>query len=140
MILIPPTHGRAAFRVAVPRSDLEEVDRETLRETLVEKIHRTFQEHFGSDAPEGWVKIEETYPPGDDEVVLQVEATAPTRSRVALVRGQRREFEVPVSTRSQIPIVANPYVYGIDNPYRRRDHLLVFQGWDAETGLMVFDR
>lgn len=67
-------------------------------------------------------------------------ANAPERSRVFLDghRGQVRTVQIPVTTQSRIPIVLQRYRY--EDPFDRPERYLTFKGWDAETGLMVFDR
>ena len=85
-----------------------------------------------------WLSWETVETP--DEVDVRLSAEAPTRAREVLTPGGARTFQIPVSTESRIPIVPNPYIYGTDTPFRRDDHVLTFAGWDAETGLMVFDR
>ena len=138
MTLIPPTHGRAGVRSINSREYLAAVGEDAVRRAMVADLNRLFQDELGVDVPEAWLSWEAVEAPGEVDVRLRAEA--PTRAREVLTLGEVRTFQIPVSTESRIPIVPNPYVYGIDNPFRRDDHVLTFAGWDAETGLMVFDR
>lgn len=138
MNLIPPTHGRAGVRSITSRAYLDAVGEDAVRRGMAAELNRHFRDEFGVDAPEAWLSWEVVDTPV--EVDIRLSAKAPTRAREALALGEVRTFQIPVSTESRIPIVQNPYVYGIDNPFRRDDHVLTFAGWDAETGLMVFDR
>lgn len=138
MNLIPPTHGRAGVRSINSRRYLDQVGEDAVRRRMVSDLNRHFRDELGVDAPEAWLSWETVETP--DEVDVRLSATAPTRAREVLAPGGARTFQIPVSTESRIPIVLNPYTYGTDNPFRRDDHVLTFKGWDAETGLMVFDR
>ena len=138
MTLIPPTHGRAGVRSINSRKYLAAVGEDAVRRGMVANLNRHFRDEFGVDAPEAWLSWETVETP--DEVDIRLSAEAPTRAREALALGEVRAFQIPVSTESRVPIVPNPYAYGIDTPFRRDDHVLTFAGWDAETGLMVFDR
>ena len=136
MTLIPPTHGRAGVRSIISREYLAAVGEDAVRRAMVADLNRLFQDEFGVDAPEAWLSWETVEAP--DEVDVRLSATAPTRAQEVLTPGGVRTFTIAVTTGSQIPIVPRPYHF--DNPYRHPDHYLTFKGWDAETGLMVFDR
>ena len=138
MILIPPTHGRAGVRSINSREYLDRVGADAVRRGMAADLNRLFQDELGVDAPEAWLSWETVETP--DEVDVRLSATAPTRATEVLTPGGVRTFTIAVTTESRIPIVLNPYAYGIDTPFRRDDHVLTFAGWDAETGLMVFDR
>ena len=140
MILIPPTHGRAGVRSISSREYLDRVGADAVRRGMAADLNRLFQDELGVDAPEAWISWEVIETP--DAVDVRLSAEAPTRARTYLdaLRGSVRTVPIAVTHESRIPIVANPYPYGTDNPYRRDDHVLTFAGWDAETGLMVFDR
>lgn len=142
MNLIPPTHGRAGVRSINSREYLDRVGEDAVRREMVSDLNRHFQAEIGVDAPRAWLSWEVVETPGTDEVDVRLSAEAPTRARTYLdaLRGSVRTVPIAVTHESRIPIVANPYPYGTDNPYRRDDHVLTFAGWDAETGLMVFDR
>ena len=140
MNLIPPTHGRALVQRAVARELLVDNAEKRLRERMLDEMNRLYREEFGAPAPRAWISWEVIETP--DEVDVRLSAEAPTRARTYLdaLRGSVRTVPIAVTHESRIPIVANPYPYGTDNPFRRDDHVLTFAGWDAETGLMVFDR
>ena len=140
MILIPPTHGRASVRTVSAREYLVAVGEDAVRREMLDDLNRLFQDEFGAPAPRAWISWEVIETP--DAVDVRLSAEAPTRARTYLdaLRGSVRTVPIAVTHESRIPIVANPYPYGTDNPYRRDDHVLTFAGWDAETGLMVFDR
>lgn len=142
MILIPPTHGRAGARQTVARELLVDNAEKRLRERMIDEMNRLYREEFGADVPEAWLSWELIPRDPAYEMEFRLRAEAPTRSNTFLDarRGIARTVPIAVTTSSQIPIVTNPYRYADDNPYRRSDHVLTFQGWDAETGLMVFDR
>lgn len=142
MILIPPTHGRAGVRRVVARELLVDNAEKRLRERMLDEMNRLYREEFGADAPEAWLSWESLPRDSTYEMEFRLSAEAPTRARTYLdaLRGSVRTVPIAVTHESRIPIVANPYPYGTDNPYRRDDHVLTFAGWDAETGLMVFDR
>lgn len=140
MKLIPPSHGRAGVRALQPRRYIERVGEERVKETMRRDLDRVFQEEFGVDAPEDWLTWEILDTPAPDEVDIRLSAVGPTRSNVFydVRRNQARTVAVPVTTESSIPIVPSPYHF--DNPYVDPRHHLTFKGWDAETGLMAFDR
>ena len=136
MNLIPPTHGRAGVRSINSRRYLDQVGEDAVRRGMVANLNHLFQDELGVDAPEAWLSWETVETP--DEVDVRLSATAPTRATEVLTPDGIRTLAIAVTTESQIPIV--PSLYRFDNPYRRPDHHLTFKGWDAETGLMVFDR
>lgn len=138
MNLIPPTHGRAGVKKISARTYLEQIGEERVKETMRKDLNRVFQEELGVDAPEGWLYFEVLDHAGDVEIRLSAEAPTQARTVRLATTGEVRTFEVPVSTQSSIRIVTSPYNF--DNPYIDPKHHLTFKGWDAETGLMVFDR
>src|SRR5699024_11710965 len=131
---------RAGVRRVVARELLVDNAEKRLRERMLDEMNRLYREEFGAPTPRAWISWEVIETP--DEVDVRLSAEAPTRARTYLdaLRGSVRTVPIAVTHESRIPIVANPYPYGTDNPYRRDDHVLTFAGWDAETGLMVFDR
>ena len=136
MTLVPPTHGRAGVRSINSRVYLAAVGEERLRQQMLSQMNRVFQDELGVDVPEAWLSWEIVESP--NEVDVRLSATAPTRAQEVLTPSGVRTFTIALTTGSQIPIV--PRAYHFDNPYRHPDHYLTFKGWDAETGLMVFDR
>ena len=142
MILIPPTHGRAGVQQTVARELLVDNAEKRLRKKMLDEMNRLYQEEFGADVPEAWLSWESIPRDATYEMKFRLRAEAPARGRTYFdaLRGVVRTVPIALTTSSSVPIVANPYVYGIDAPYRRGDHVLTFAGWDAETGLMVFDR
>lgn len=142
MDLIPPTHGRAGVRTVSAREYLVAVGADAVRQTMLDDLNRLFQDEFGVDAPRAWISWEVIDTPGTGEVDIRLSADAPLQASTVWLAplGEARTVPVPVTDKSRIPIVQSPYAYGIDNPFRRDDHVLTFKGWDAETGLMVFDR
>ena len=142
MNLIPPSNGRAEVRRIDAQEAIAAVGEEAVREQLLDEMDSLFRREVGATAPREWLSWFVT-PSADGlrtEVLLTAEAPTRARTYFDAPRGAVRTVPIALTTRSSIPIVANPYVYGIDNPYRRTDHVLTFAGWDAETGLMVFDR
>lgn len=142
MILIPPTHGRAGVRQTVARGLLGGGAEKRLRERMLDEMNRLYQEEFGADVPEAWLSWESTPHDPTYEMEFRLLAEAPTRATTFIDarRGTARTVQISVTTRSKIPIDPTSYRYEDSNPFRRDDHVLTFQGWDAETGLMVFDR
>ena len=139
MILIPPTHGRAGVRTINAREYLAQLGEEGIRQQMLYSMNRLYQDEFGADVPESWLSWELIESP--TEVDIRLEASAPRRAQTFLDarRGTARTVAVSVTTESRVPIVHPSYRYD-ENPFRRDDHVLTFAGWDAETGLMVFDR
>ena len=142
MNLVPPTHGRALVQRTVARELLVDNAEKRLREQMLDEMDSLFRREIGATAPREWLSWERVPRDPTYEMEFRLRAEAPTRARSYFdaLRGAVRTVPIAVTTSSSIPIVSNPYVYGIDNPYRRADHVLTFAGWDAETGLMVFDR
>lgn len=137
MKLIPPTHGLAVVRRTVPHEGITPALEETARRVMLESMNRLFQKKFGTNAPEAWLSWDVV---GGGEIRLSAEAPSTARRYFDALRNSVRRVPVPVSLESRIPIVASSYRYDDANPFRRDDHVLTFQGWDGETGLMVFDR
>ena len=140
MILIPPTHGRGAARLRVPAAEIVDRGEGVFRAEVLNSLNRIFREEFGVDAPESWIQWEAVDSPWSDDTEIRVEAIAPTTANVVRVPGGTRAFVIPVTTESRIPIVNKPHRIVDGDAYLRADHALTFKGWDAETGLMVFDR
>lgn len=140
MKLIPPSHGRAGVRTINAREYLAQMGEEAIRQQMRYSMNRLFQDEFGTDVPEAWLSWELIEAP--TEVDIRLEANAPLRSQTFIDgrRGIARTVPIALTTESRVPIVTSPYHYADDNPFRRDDQVLTFQGWDAETGLMVFDR
>lgn len=142
MILIPPTHGRAGVRTINAREYVLQLGEEGIRQQMLYSMNRLFQDEFGADVPEAWLSWEVVDTPGTGEVDIRLAAEAPLRANTVWLAplGEARTITVPVTDQSRIPIVQSPYRYADDNPFRKSNHVLTFAGWDAETGLMVFDR
>lgn len=143
MKLIPPDRGRFRVKVRLEAAEAAAEEDDRIETHLIRKIDRFSRDELGvHTVPRDWLAFERFDLPEDGTVEFRLEATAPTRSRTVLLPslGQERTFQIPVSTKSPIPIVPSPYRYADTNPYRRADHVLTFKGWDGETGLMVFDR
>lgn len=142
MKLIPPSHGRAGVRTISAREYLIAVGEDAVRQKMFDDLNRLFRDEFGADVPRAWLSWEVIDTPGTGEVDIRLSADAPLQANTVWLAplGEARTVQVAVTDKSRIPIVQNPYAYGVDNPFRRDDHVLTFKGWDAETGLMVFDR
>lgn len=142
MNLIPPSNGRAEVRRIDAQEAIAAVGEEAVREQLLGEMDSLFRREVGATVPREWLTWTVSHSPNGLQTEVLLVAEAPTRANTFLDarRGIARTVPIAVTTASQIPIVTNPYRYADDNPYRRSDHVLTFQGWDAETGLMVFDR
>ena len=135
MNLVPPTHGRALVQRTVAREILVDNAEKRLREQMLDEMDSLFRREVGATAPREWLSWERLPRDSTYEMEIRLLAEAPTRARSYFdaLRGVVRTVPIALTTTSSIPIVSNPYVYGIDNPYRRTDHVLTFKGWDAET-------
>ena len=142
MNLIPPTHGRALVQRTVARERFLDGAEERFREQMLGEMDSLFRREVGATAPREWLSWEKEPRDPTYEMELRLRAEAPTRSRTFIDahRGITRTNPIALTTESRIPIVPTTYRYEDTNPFRRPDHVLTFAGWDAETGLMVFDR
>ena len=142
MNLVPPTHGRALVQRTVAREILVDNAEKRLREQMLDEMDSLFRREVGATAPRAWLTWSVSHSANGLRTEVLLTADAPLRSnRYFDARRQEvRTVPIAVTTESKIPIVPNSYRYADDNPFRRDDHVLTFKGWDAATGLMVFDR
>ena len=142
MILIPPTHGRAGVRRVVARELLGDKVEKRLREQMLDEMNRLYQEETGADAPEAWLSWERIPRNPTYEMEFRLRAEAPTRSQTYFdaLRNVVQTVPTTLTSKSRIPIVPTTYRYKATEASPRDVHFLTFKGWDAKTGLMVFDR
>ena len=140
--LLPPSNGRAEVRRIDAQEAIAAVGEEAVREQLLDEMDSLFRREVGATAPRAWLTWTVSHSPNGLQTEVLLVAEAPTRANTFLDarRQEVRTVPIAVTTESKIPIVPNSYRYADDNPFRRDDHVLTFQGWDAATGLMVFDR
>ena len=140
--LLPPSNGRAEVRWVDAQEAIDAVGEEAVREQLLDEMDSLFRREVGATAPREWLTWSVSHSANGLRTEVLLTADAPLRSnRYFDARRQEvRTVPIAVTTESKIPIVPNSYRYADDNPFRRDDHVLTFKGWDAETGLMVFDR
>ena len=142
MNLVHPTQGRAEVRRIDAQEAIDAVGEEAVREQLLDEMDSLFRREVGATAPREWLTWSVSHSANALRTEVLLTADAPLRSnRYFDARRQEvRTVPIAVTTESKIPIVPNSYRYADDNPFRRDDHVLTFKGWDAATGLMVFDR
>lgn len=142
MNLIPPTHGRAEVRRTFEKEAVAAIGGEAVCQQLLRDMDSIFHREVGATAPREWLRWLISHSPAGAQVDVSLKAEAPTRGRTYLdaFRGVVRAAPLALTTESQIPIVPSSYRYENPAPFRRADHVLTFAGWDADTGLMVFDR
>lgn len=142
MNLVPPTHGRALVQRTVAREILVDNAEKRLREQMLDEMDSLFRREVGATAPREWLSWERLPRDSTYEMEIRLLAEAPTRSQTYFDahRQETRTVPIALTAASRIPIVPTTYRYEDTNPFRRIDHVLTFKGWDAATGLMVFDR
>ena len=103
---------------------------------------RMFRDEHGIDPHPSWVQRE---PVGSDipqTLTIRVLIDPPTSASEAIVAGERIALPAPVNTSTRAPIVTSPYVddrADLSAPVSPVQNSAVHVGWDADTGLMVFD-
>ena len=142
MNLVPSTHGRAEVRWIAAQEAIAAVGEEAVREQLLDEMDSLFRREVGAMAPREWLTWTVSHSANGLRTEVLLVAEAPTRSQTYFDahRQETRTVPIALTTASRIPIVPTTYRYEDTNPFRRIDHVLTFKGWDAETGLMVFDR
>ena len=142
MNLVPSTQGRAEVRWIAAQEAIDAVGEEAVREQLLDEMDSLFRREVGATAPRAWLTWSVSHSANGlrTEVLLTADAPLWSNRYFDARRQEVRTVPIAVTTESKIPIVTNPYRYADDNPFRRDDHVLTFKGWDAATGLMVFDR
>ena len=103
---------------------------------------RMFRDEHGIDPHPSWVQRE---PVGSDipqTLTIRALIDPPTSASEAIVAGERVALPAPVSTSTRVPIATSPYMddrADLNAPVSPVQNSAVHVGWDADTGLMVFD-
>lgn len=139
MILIGPTDGRAGAAARVSPAD-SLILGAALQNRLRYKLDTFYRDKYGAPVPEGWVSSSRVDLYEEGMVEYRAEVRPPEKSRVAYLPElkETRTFQMYLSPTSKIPLVRWPYEF--DRTHIKPADHLTFQGWDLETGLMVFDR
>ena len=100
---------------------------------------RLFKAEHGASPHESWLSLTEG-PGMTAENIREARASIepPTSAAEVLVNGERRALPHSADKRTRIPIVRfRGYAPGPDHPIATPT-VATFDGWDADTGLMVF--
>ena len=142
MHLIPTgSRVRAAAQVAVAIEALDGAH-QAAQDMAASRAVRVFRDEHGIDPHPSWVQREPVGSDIPETLTIRVLIDPPTSASEAIVAGKRVALPMPVSTSARVPIVASPFMddsADLDAPVSPVQNSAVHIGWDADTGLMVFD-
>lgn len=141
MKLVLPTHRLAYFRATVARElDPDSKAYARIQDKLYVNLVRLFVDETGCIPHESWIYTEVSELPSLNKYQVDVISEPPSSGRVILDAGlgQPRTLQVVANTKTRIPIVQSPYDF--EDTFDRPERYLTFQGWDPDSGLMVFGR
>ena len=143
MHLIPTgTRVRAAAQAAVALK-APEGSHQAAQDMAARRAARMFRDEHGIDPHPSWVQREPVGSDIPETLTIRVLIDPPTSASEAIVAGERIAFPAPVNTSTRVPIVTHsPYAgdsADLDAPVSPLQNAAVHIGWDADTGLMVFD-
>ena len=142
MHLIPTgTRVRAAAQVAVAIEALDGAH-QAAQDMAARRAARMFRDEHGIDPHPSWLQREPVGSDIPETLTIRVLIDPPTSASEAIVAGKRVALPTPVSTSTRVPIVTSPYVddrADLNAPVSPAQNSAVHVGWDADTGLMVFD-
>lgn len=143
MHLIPAgKRVRAAAQIAVPL-EAPEGSHQAAQDMAAKRAVREFRTEHGINPHPSWIKREPVGSDIPETLMIRVLIDPPTSASEAIVAGEMVAFPGPVNTGTRIPLVTHSAYVGDGAdlaapvpPIRNTaDHV----GWDADTGLMVFD-
>ena len=142
MHLIPTgSRVKAAAQVAVAIEALDGAH-QAAQDMAASRAVRVFRDEHGIDPHPSWVQREPVGSDIPETLTIRVLIDPPTSASEAIVAGKRVAFPMPVSTGTRVPIATSPYMddrADLNAPVSPVQNSAVHVGWDADTGLMVFD-
>ena len=143
MHLIPTgTRVKAMAQIAVAL-EAPEGSRQAAQDMAARRAARMFRDEHGIDPHPSWVQREPVGSDIPETLTIRVLIDPPTSASEAIVAGKRVALPMPVSTSTRVPIVTHsPYAgesADLNAPVSPVQNSAVHVGWDADTGLMVFD-
>ena len=142
MNLIPTgTRVRAMAQIAVA-AEAPEGAHQAAQDMAASRAVRMFRDEHGVDPHPSWVQREPVVSDIPGTLMIRVLIDPPTSASEAIVVGKRVALPMPVSTSTRIPIATSPYMddrADLSAPVSPVRNSAVHVGWDADTGLMVFD-
>ena len=130
---------RATAKAMVSAEAGEDAFRHAARECAA-RVSELFKEEHGAAPHASWLEV--TQGPGVKEYNLRevrVSVTLPASGRVVVVDGGVRPLPFCADERTQIPVAQLQHFSWVGESMPPvRETAATFDGWDADTGLMVF--
>ena len=142
MHLIPTGSRVKAVAQVAAAIEAPEGSHQAAQDMTARRAARMFRDEHGIDPHPSWVQRE---PVGSDipqTLTIRALIDPPTSASEAIVAGERVALPAPVSTSTRVPIATSPYMddrADLNAPVSPVQNSAVHVGWDADTGLMVFD-